>query len=171
MQDIIFGLDPERNPTQVRVDESGFMRIGSSVAIARTTNPTALADGIFTPLSADKVGRLLHVPYQLRDLVSTAYVSVSTGSETTLLAGVASTFLDLINLTCSNQSSAAVQVDLRSETGAGIVETIYIPATTTIQTTYNVPKRQNTVAATWTVDLPDITGTTVTVSADFVQNL
>lgn len=141
------------------------------VLIAHTANPTAVADGADVRRMADKLGRQVMRPMQVRDLIATAYVSLATGTETTLLAGVASTFLDLINVIGTNNSDAAVSVDLRDATGAGIITTLRIPANGTVGTNNTVPIPANTLATAWTADLPDITGTTVTLSALFSKEI
>lgn len=175
MQDIIMGLDPERNPKQIRVDESGFLRIGSSVAIARTTNPTKLADGIFTPLSADAEGRLITVPYQMRDLIATAAVDTATLAEVTLLAnGGTGVFHDLVEMTCANQCSAAVTLSLRSVTAGNVLRTLVLPATATQSFRFPVPVPQDSVNNNWTIQNAgsgDISTTVVSISALFIKNL
>lgn len=139
--------------------------------IARTANPTAVAANDVVKATFDKIGRQIIRPVQVRDLINTAYVSLTTGTETTFLAGVASTFLDLIYVMGTNNSDAAVTVDLRSATGGGIVTSIRIPANGTAGVSLNVPIPQNVAADTWTADLPDITGTTVTLSALFSREV
>ena len=71
----------------------------------------------------------------------------------------------------TNISDAAVTVDLRSETAANIMASIRIPANGTAGISTPVPLPQNTAAATWTADLPDITGTTVTLSTLFSKEV
>ena len=135
--------------------------------VAVQTNPTAVADGDRVRFTADDLGRQLTRPVNARDLIQTAYVSLTTGTETTLLSGAASTFFDLIYVACANQSDAATQVDLRSGTANGVVLTIEVPAQGTSGLSLSVPLPQDVAANAWTADLPDITGTTVTVSALF----
>lgn len=139
--------------------------------IARQANPTAVAANDVVKATFDDVGRQVMRPVQVRDLVQTAYVSVANGTETTLLAGASGVFLDLIYVMATNNSDAAVTVDLRSETGGGVMTAIRVPANGTAGVSLAVPLPQNTAAGTWTVDLPDITGTTVTVSAIFSKEV
>lgn len=140
--------------------------------IARTTNPTAYADGDRSNLGTDKLGRTLTRPLQVRDLVKTAYATLSTGTETTLLAGVAGAFLDPILITATNTSSAAVQVDLRAVTAGNIVMTWMIPATTgPIGLTLPVGWPQDATGNNWTVDMGDFTNTTLYFSALFTQEI
>lgn len=149
-------------------DGSGPLQGGG---IVRTTNPTKNTDGQVVKASFDAVGRQLVRPVQVRGLVQTAYATLSTGTETTLLAGVASTFLDLIYVSGANNSDAAVIIDIRAATGAGIVMSLTIPANGTAGVSLPVPIPQDIAAAAWTADMPDITGTTVYLTALFSKEV
>lgn len=146
--------------------------------VARTTNPTAVTNGQRVNSSYDKLGRQLVVPYQMRELVSTAYLSLATNTETTLLAGIAGTFLDLYEITCANTSTAvlgaatSIQIDLRDATGGGVVHSFMINDDVSSSVTFNPPIPQNTAAGTWTAQIAngDISNTTMKISALFVQN-
>ena len=67
----IYGKDSTGVIRVIRTDASGRMSAGAS-GIARTTNPTAVADGADVSASFDKVGRQLVWPFQVRDLIATA---------------------------------------------------------------------------------------------------
>ena len=149
-------------------DNSAPIKAGG---IARTANPTAVAGGDIVSSSYDDLGRTLTRPIQVRDLTQTAYATFATGTEATLIAGVASTFLDLIYIMGANNSDAAVSVDIRSGTGGSVLMTLQIPASGTAGVALPVPLPQEVVAGAWTVDLPDITGTTVSVSALFSKEV
>lgn len=141
--------------------------------IARTTNPTAETDGDRVSASFDDVGRQVIRQHQVRDLIATAYVALSTGTETTLLAaGGAGVFLDCIMITATNNSTAAVQLDIRSSTAGSIVHTMYLPASSgPIGWAPSTPWPQDNVNNNWTIDIPDITGTTIYVSALFSKEV
>jgi hypothetical protein len=139
--------------------------------IARQTNPTAYADGDRTNIGTDDLGRQITRPIQVRDLTKTAYVSVANGTETTLLAGVAGAFLDCVAIMGSNNSDAAISVDIRAVTAGNIVHTIRIPANATAGWTPPIPWPQDATGNNWTVDLPDVTGSTLTFSALFSQEV
>lgn len=139
--------------------------------IARTTNPTAVADGDRVSFTADDKGRQVMRAHQVRGLLATAYVSVSTGTEATLLAGAAGVFNDLVQIIAANQSSAAVQLDIRAVNAGNVVMTLYIPANSTAGAVLSIPWPQSDTGNAWTVDLPDITGTTVNVSALFTKEV
>jgi hypothetical protein len=149
-------------------DGSAPLKIGG---IARTANPTAVAGGDTVSSTHDDLGRQITRPLQVRDLMATAYVSLTTGTETTLLAAGAGTYLDLVYLMGTNNSDAAVTVDIRGITGGNIVTSIRIPANGTAGVSLPVPIPQDETGNTWSCDLPDITGTTVTVSALFSKEI
>lgn len=139
--------------------------------IARTTNPSGASDGASNFGSSDKVGRALSRPVQVRELLTTAYASLSTGTEATLATAGAGTYLDLIYIMLSNQSTAAVQVDIRAVSGGNIVKTYQVPGNGTVGESLSVPWPQDATGNAWTADLPDITGTTVNVSAMFTKEV
>lgn len=149
-------------------DGSNPLKVGG---IARTTNPTAHGDGQSSALSLDDLGRQITRPVQVRDLIRTAYVAVTNGTETTLRAAVAGAFLDCIMVTGSNNSDAAVAVDIRAVTAGSIIHTMQIPAYGLAGWSPTVPWPQDATGNNWTVDLPDITGTTVSFSGLFSQEV
>jgi len=155
-------------PSDVADDEAAPIKIGG---VARTANPAAVGAGDRVSATFDDVGRQLFRPVQVRDLLQTAYASLTTGTETTLLAGVAGVFFDLVYIMGTNNSDAAVTVDIRSATVGGIVTSIRIPANGTAGVSLAVPLPQDVAADTWTADLPDITGTTVTLGALFSREV
>jgi hypothetical protein len=144
---------------------------GTTAAVyTRQANPTAVVSD-YVPFAADDLGRQLIRPIQVRDLIKTAYVSVTNGTETTLLAGVAGAFLDCISIMCSNNSDAAVSVDIRAVTAGNVLHTIRIPANATAGWVPQVPWPQDATGNNWTVDGPDETGRTLTFSALFSQEI
>lgn len=151
------------------VDTGGApLKVGG---IAMNANPTKVSGGDRTAFRADLIGRQITRPIQVRDLIQTAYASLTNGTETTLLAGVASTFLDLIYIMGANNSDVAVQVDIRSGTGGSVIMTLEIPANGTAGVSLPVPLPQEVIAGAWTADMPDITGTTVYLSALFSKEV
>lgn len=141
-----------------------------------TTNKTAKSDGADIRAKADDIGRQITRPVQARDLMATAYVSLATGSgfgtETTLLAaGGAGVFHDLIFVLGTNDSDAAVTASLRDVTGGNVVTSIQIPAYATSGVSIPVPYPQGNANNNWTVDLPDLSGTNVTLTALFSKEI
>lgn len=142
--------------------------------IARTANPTAVAGGDRVSASMDDLGRQIMRPVQVRDLMATAYVAVSTGTETTFLAASAGVYHDLIYVLASNDSTAAIGMDIRGTTGGNILMHLEIPANSTTGLSLPVPMMgalTDQSGNNWTVDLPDITGTTVYVSGLFTKEI
>lgn len=143
--------------------------------IAMTANPTAVDAGDRVAFRADDLGRQLVRNVQVRDLIATAYVSKLTGStfgtETTLFASGSGLFADLVMITASNDSTAAITMDLRASTGGTVCHSIVIPAGGMNGWTPTVPYPAPFVDHTWTIDLPDVTGTNVYVSALFSKEV
>src|SRR3990167_7676002 len=155
-------------PADTADDGNAPIQIGG---IARQNNPTAVAANDVVKATFDDVGRQLIRPVQVRDLIATAYVSLTNGTETTLLAGVAGSYLDLIYVMGANNSDVAVSVDIRAVTAGNIQTTIRIPANGTAGVSLPVPIPQDETGNNWTADLPDITGTTITLSALFSKEI
>lgn len=139
---------------------------------ASTTMPTALADGADSRPRSDKYNRPIFRPLQVRDLLATAYVSLSTGTEATLLAASAGKLYDLVWVLMSNQSTAAVQVDIRPITAGNILMTFQVPANGTVGIAPPLPLPGGAdTGNNWTVDMPDVTGTTVNITGLFSQEI
>lgn len=156
------------NPAPVTLI-SGALQTNTTV-LTRQANPTAVAAD-YVPVPADDLGRVLIRPMQVRDLMRTAYVSVANGTETTLLAAAAGAYHDLIFIKGSNNSDAAVSVDIRAVTAGNIIDTLRIPANGTVGYTLPVPYPQDETGNNWTVDGPDETGRTLTFSALFSREI
>src|SRR3990167_157135 len=93
--------------TMPTVTVTGALDTVKSSGIARTTNPTAVSDGDNQRISTDDLGRTLTRPIQVRDLIASAYVTITTGIETTLLSATAGAMYDLIYIMAANASGAA----------------------------------------------------------------
>ncbi len=142
----------------------------TAAVLTRQTNPTAVAAD-YVPFGADDLGRQLTRPIQVRDLIKTAYVTLSTGTEATLLAGVAGAFLDLIYILACNTSTAAQQLDIRAVTAGNILASLYIPANSTVGFNLPVPFPQDATGNNWTVDMADVTNSNILISALFSQEV
>lgn len=139
--------------------------------VARTANATAVANGDRVNATGDKLGRILNRPIQLREVLASAYGSVASGTETTLKAAVAGSYLDLIYIMLSNNSDAAVTADIRMVTAGNVVMSIQVPANGVAGVSIPTPYPQSDSGNNWTIDLPDVTGTTVYWSALFSQEV
>ncbi len=87
---------------------------------ARSTLPTAVADGDAVRQQHDDLGRQVTAPYSPRDLTLHNRLALTSTTETTLIALAASTFHDLVFLSLSNESSTEVRVDIRDDTAGTI---------------------------------------------------
>jgi len=145
--------------------------------IARTANPTAVAAGDRVSATFDDLGRQVMRPLQVRDLIATAYVTLTSGSafgtETTLLAATAGSMFDLIYVMGTNDSDVAAKVDIRGVTAGNVLMSLMIPGGGTTGIATPVPLRQTTsdTGNAWTVDAADITGTNLTISALFSREI
>jgi hypothetical protein len=159
-------------PSDTADTGSAPLKIGG---IARTANPSAVAAGDMVTATYDDVGRQLTRPVQVRDLIATAYAALVSGSgygsETTLLAGVAGEYHDLIYIMGSNTSSVAVKADIRASTAGTVIMSLEIPASGTAGVALPVPQPAPFADQTWTVDLPDETGGNVYISAQFSKEV
>ena len=170
--------DTELRASSVPVYQvSGSAWSTETSGIARTSNPTAVSNGSSVPASFDDLGRQLIRPVQVRDLVFTARASVSNGTETTLFAGTASAFNDLIYVMASTTSvygtGGFATIDIRSVRAGGILASIQVPNSSqgTAILSFTPPLPQDEVGSSWTIDMNDITGTTVNVSALFSREI
>lgn len=172
------------------VDSTGVQYSGSNpmpvddMGVVMTTNPTKVADGGVIAVKTDAIGRQITTPIQVRGLMQTAYVSISTGTETTLLAGVSGVFMDLVSISASTDSTFATTavvppyIGVRDCRTGGVLFSFPVSglsATNTGSQTiftkdFSVPLPQNEAGNAWTVDMNDITGTTVNIQALFARN-
>lgn len=104
------------------------------------------------------------------DATSPSTVTLSTTTETTLLAGNSSVFHDLTSVVISNTSSSAVRVDIRSTTGGDVIVSFQVPASDTRGAVFTVPKNQTTKNTNWTAQLSSAV-TDVRVSAQFIKRI
>lgn len=113
-------------------------------------------------------GRLVIAPHEVRSAIYTATASVTSGTPTTLIAGDSAYFNDIIEISCSNDSSVAAIVSLRND--GSRVRTISIPVSSTVQLYFDAPLKENAKGGLWDIDGADITGTTITVDATYIKN-
>jgi len=133
------------------VDSGNPVKFGAQ---ARQTWQAAVADADRANVVCDDLGRLITVPHGPRDLVVQNRIVLTTTSETTLLAQVASHFLDLTSLEITNESSTEVRVDLRDTTGGSVVWSIDLASDGGgISKSWPVPFKQTTINTNWTAQL------------------
>ncbi len=153
---------------------SGVAESGNPVGIggqARTTNPTAVADGQRVEATFDKLGKQITVG-AIRVLKGDQQTSISAStSETTIVTNVASTFLDLYGLILANTGATTTKVTIRDDTGGTIRAVIEVPTLETrgfmlpVDSGFN----QAVVNKPWTAQCGSST-TALEVTALFVKN-
>ena len=120
-----------------------------------------------SPIQTHETGEVLVTPYALRDSVVTAYVSLTGGTKTELVAGVAGYFLDLIQIHFANTSTAAQAITLFDESTT--VQVVNIPLSGGVNIEFPTPLKQSAKGAAWYVDNADVSTSTVNVQALFVK--
>ena len=106
--------------------------------------------------------------YELRDSLVTAYVQATTGTKTTLLAGDSNFFHDLLEVSFANNSTVVVTNVTLSDDGT-TVRIVDVPVDGTVQIVEPVPFPQGAKGGNWQIDIDDITGTNVDVTALFIR--
>ena len=157
----------------IKIDKAG---------VARLLNPTTVVNGAEVSASYDKWGRALVTPFQVRDLVGTAAVTLTTNAadnETTLLAGVSGELHDLVYISGANASSNAIRIVFRDGTSGTDLFNLTMAANATEELNFAVPWKQSQADMAWRVDFHtnasitnanDVTNTTVRVTAQYIIN-
>lgn len=139
--------------------------------LAKTANPTAVSDGQVVNSLHDKLGKQVVVG-SIRDLKGDAPLTLTaTTTETTLIAAVASTFLDVYGVIVTNTSATACEVVFRDVTAGTPRFSIEVPPTDTrgFMLPESAAYKQATVNTAWTAQC----GTSVSsikISALYVKN-
>lgn len=144
---------------------SRIIALGRSVSPANK-NELAEVEPLF-----DRIGRQVMTPYHLRGSLATAYVALSGGTETTLLAGVDGEFHDLVSISAANNSGASATLEIRASTGGTVIAAFQVPANDTAHLNLPVPLLAPFADQSWTIDMADISGTTIRVTALFIKNI
>lgn len=135
----------------------------SSISIAmeaRTTARAAVADGQAVRPIADKLARQVWAGSQIRELVDSNLVTLTTAVETTVIAAIAAIANDITLIVVANRDTVAHWVDLRDATGGTIRHSIAVQAgdSVAIPLSRNAGK-QAAVNNNWTVTLNAATTT------------
>lgn len=136
--------------------------------LGRQTNPSPVEDNTRVAQMHDDLGRQI-IRHQVRDLMTSAYVSLTGGTKTELKAGVSGAYLDLYQISCYNNSDAATVVVLSDESTT--VRSIPVAASSVQNLRFDPPLKQSATGVSWYVDIPDITGTTIEVAAEFSKEV
>jgi hypothetical protein len=162
------GVETQGSVANAVADAGNPVGVGAQ---ARTTNPTAVTDGQRVTLKADKLGRQLVVLGQVRDLITQNNITLTSTTETTLIAAVAAVFNDLVSIILSNTSATGVRVDIRDATAGTVRFSIFLAANgggAVITPTRSF--KQTAVNNNWTAQLSAAV-TDVRIFAQVEQNL
>lgn len=139
---------------------------------ARTTNPTAVADGDAVRARADDIGRLVVTPHQVRDLVTEIHLTSMSASttQTLLAAGAAGVFHDLTAIILSNFSASVANVIIYDGVAAGTARFRFDLAADGGGAVINfaVPFRQAAAATAWAIKSTELD---VAVTVQAVKNV
>ncbi len=116
----------------------------------------------------ERIERGVVVLHEARNALVSATVSVSSGTASSLIAGDAELFLDIVEISFANNSTVGAAVALKSD--GTTIKNFNIPAGGTVQLELGSLLRQQTKNTPWLVDMEDITGTTIIVDALLVRN-
>ncbi len=114
----------------------------------------------------DVEGRAVVILHDVRGAINTAAASLTTGTATTLIAGDADYFTDIIEMTFANNSGAA-QVLIKCD--GTVMRTVQVPGNTTLQLDFEAPLEQPVKGQPILVDLEDITGSQIDVGATWMK--
>lgn len=117
---------------------------------SRTTNRAVSGDAQMSRSIVDKYGKQI-TAYTIRDLViQRDPVTISSTTETTISAAIASVFQDLLQLVITNTSATAVRVDIRDATAGTVKFPIQMAAWETKVLHFPHPIKQSAVNTNWT---------------------
>lgn len=105
--------------------------------------------------------------FRVRGSLKTGYVSISNGTEATLLAGTSDKYHDLLQISLSNTSAGVIDATLKDD--GTTVQIFTLAANQTYNFNFQKPIPSNDKNRAWTVDLPDDNNSSVTVQALFVE--
>lgn len=166
---------PQFNNASIGPTASGAALTAQPVTtggLAKTSNPTAVADAQAVNAQFDKVGRQVSVS-QLRELRGMQQTQLSnTTSETTIVTAAASIFNDLYGLILANTGATATKVSIRDDTAGTVRAIIYVPAGDTrgfmLPADAGLP--QTAVNKNWTAQC-SVATTALEVTALFAKNI
>ena len=144
---------------QVRNTQGG---LGSMGATALSANPSAVNTGRNVDMISDLIGRLIVTVGGIPSLQLPNRVVLSSTTETTMIAAVASNRSIIYDVVVANLSAAnSVQVDFRDTTAGTIRKTVNLAANSSIHISLPAGWVQQAVNTNWTVQA---TGTTPSVA-------
>lgn len=132
-------------------DSGNPVKIGG---VATTTLLTAVTSGQRVNVTCDDLGRQVVVTNQIRDLVTSGTGSITTTTETTILAaGGVGVFLDLTMLSLANETATAIRCDVRDAAAGTVRMSVMVPATGSVVVPLQTPHPQAATNNAWTAQL------------------
>ena len=129
--------------------------------------------GTIRKVLVDPTGRMGR-SYHLRDITSTASSVVTRNDETEIMTGIAATFLDITQVSLSNSSTSAINLQMRSGRSAGVADTFTAAASGVTRILYDPPYPATEAGAPWTFATTNVAADSgdspVTVTIIAVQN-
>jgi hypothetical protein len=120
---------------------------------ARTTQRAAGVDGAVSRPVIDSVGRTVVKAGQVRALHDNNAITLSSTTETTLVAAVTAIFQDVYSLHFSNTSASPTRVDIRDSAAGTVRFSVQLVANQSYTWTSPLPLKQATVNTAWTAQL------------------
>lgn len=155
--------------TAVNATSTGNPVFAGGVAVVGA-NPTKATNSQRTGIATDAAGRLITVASHERTMSGTQQTTItSSTAETTVLAAVASTFLDITGLQITNSSTSATLVTLKDSTAGTTRKIFNIAAGGGIVVPFNPPLAQATVNTNWTITCGTPVAS-ISVNIDYVKN-
>lgn len=145
--------------------DSSFNQPVKIGANARSTNVTAVADNDVANIISDLIGRIVVANGAVEQLKDRNRITLTTTTETTLIAAVASVRHVLTGLTIANRDNVAHTLDIRDATSGTIRETVVLPAGQTFVYKDTIGNPQAAVNTNWTVTMREVATTAVEISA------
>lgn len=118
-------------------------------------------------MKTDQQGRVIVAPHDVRGAIFSANVSIANGTPTNFILGDSDYFLDIVEMTFANTSSASMGLDVTND--GTLSRHVEIPANSTIQLQFDVPLKQTSLNTPWNIDGPDVTNSTVQVGGMYIK--
>lgn len=115
------------------------MSVKLKALVKNSTTQNAATHHDIGDVSIDKVGRIITTPFQIRELLFTAFATLTRGTETSLITGNGVNKFDIVSITGANTSGIAQNVDIRFGTAGAIIDSLTVGATATTNKQYAVP--------------------------------
>ncbi len=147
-------------------DAGNPVKIGG---VALVTHSVAnVVSGDRTNVLTDKIGRLIMISSQSRDLLGKQATTVTTTGEAVIIAATTSEFHDLIAVELTHSGTSGVQVTIRDVTTSGTSYNYWLAAAGGAVLRWSPPLQQGTATA-WTATVTP--ATTLYVNAQFAKNI